>query len=263
MNFKFLVLSLTLSIHSFAYGATPNVCDELEEAGDSSQKSIDDCRARVGISDYYKEKELKRKIEDAAKITAEKSSAESSKTAAKISENIETKIFTAAELNEAGFGKPFFAVTDDYRSGDLKQERVTEGNTLCTYLGYEKASKSTISQQMNQEDSNKKGLIISTGFFGGAKSPTLYKQEDPKVGARKYVEITCVKRKDKKAVGASDALKSVVEALEFLPGSVNSAAKDKTSQVVDDKRETKRVTTPHGFKTPDWMRDNVAPGSSK
>lgn len=255
MNFKFLVLTFSLSLYTTTHAATRNLCDDLADSSDTTEEQVKKCQDKIGVSDFYKSQELKRKTEQASK-------AKSNAIAAAKVDNVEIKKFSSDELLEAGFGKPFFAVTDDYRFG-YKQERVTEGNALCTYLGYEKAVKSIISQEINQEDSNKKGLIVDSGIFGAKKAPDLYKQDNPKVGVRKYVEITCAKRKDKKAPGASDALKSVVEDLVVLDDAINAGPKDKTSQIVDDKRDSKTITTPHGYKTPDWMKDDNASGVAK
>jgi hypothetical protein len=123
---------------------------------------------------------------------------------------------------------------------------VTAGNSLCSYLKYEKASAYSISPIVNQDDSNKKGFVIGVGFFGKVEDPAMYKQDDPKVGVRKYLSITCVRRKDKKAENTDD-LKSIIEILEESPISPGTPSLESTAQIVDDKRESKRTTTPHGY----------------
>jgi hypothetical protein len=263
MNYKFFVLSIALGVFNYVHASSPNVCDELEEAGDSSSEQIASCRTKIGVSEYYKAKELKRQSEEAARIKSDQAAVANQKEAAKKSENIETKKFTSSELLEAGFGKPFFAVTDDYRYSQFEQVRITEGNSLCSYLGYEKAIKSVISPELNQQDSDRKGLMLEKGIFGAVKQPTLYKQDNPKIGVRKYVEITCVRRKDKKADVTNDALKSAVEELEILPDSVNPSRRDSSAQISTDKRSTKKESTPHGYTTPEWMRDNTDTSTPK
>jgi hypothetical protein len=243
MILKFSVLSLLLILLVTAKASEPNACDDLEEAGNSTSEQIASCRTRIGTSNYYLEKknkeELKRKSYETSQVKSETDKA-------KKNDNIETKKFSYDELIAAGFGLPFFAFTDDYRYGRFEQTRVTAGNSLCSYLKYEKASAYSISPIVNQEDSNKKGFIIGVGFFGKVEDPTMYKQDDPKVGVRKYLSITCVRRKDKKP-DTSDDLKSIFEILEESPISPITPSVEGTSQIVDDKRESKRVTTPHGY----------------
>jgi hypothetical protein len=252
MNFKFLVLTFALTIHTGAHAASRNLCDDLAESSDSTQEQVSNCQDRLGVSDFAKTKQLKQKAEATSK-------AKSQAIAAAKVDNVETKKFTQSELLEAGFGKPFFAVTDDYRFG-FKQERITKGDTLCAYLGYKKAVKSVLSIEMTQPESNNKGLVLDTSFFGGVKDPVLYKQDNPKIGVRQYLEITCAKNKDDK----SDALKTVVEELEVLDDSIQAMpiSINGESQIVNGKRDSK-PTTPHGYKTPDWMKNNGAEGAAK
>jgi hypothetical protein len=252
MNFKFLVLTFALAIHTGAYAASRNLCDDLAESSDSTKDQVQKCQDKIGVSDFAKTKQLKQKTEAISKAKSQAIEA------AKV-DNVETKVFSQSELIEAGFGKPFFAVTNDYRFG-FKQERITKGDTLCSYLGYTKAVKSVLSMEMNQEDSNKKGLVLDTGFFGTKKDPELYKQDNPKIGVRQYVEVTCAKNKDNK----SDALKAVVEELEVLDNSIQAMpiSINGESQIVNGKRDSK-PTTPHGYKTPEWMKENGAAGTAK
>ena len=247
MKIKSIILAFTLSFMNLSYATSRNLCDDLADTEGTTPEQIKKCQDKFGISDFYTAEFERKKIAEASKTST--TTADVKKV-----DNIETKTFSLNDLVEAGFGKPFYALTDDYRYGRFKQTRVTEGNSLCSYLGYEKAVKSVVSIQINQEDSNKKGLIIDKNFLGIVKAPELYKQDDPKVGVRKYVEITCVRAKDKK-IDATEALKAVVENLVILDENLNAEPQSKTTQIFDKTGTKKLDSTPHGYKVPDWMKD--------
>ena len=251
MNFKFLFLCIFSSLTTLANASQPNVCDQLEEAGRTPPEQITKCRTQIGVSDYYTEKQLKKQADEQSKAKT------SIATIAK-NNNLETKNFTYEELLDAGFGQPFFATTEDYTySHTAETTRVTQGDSLCNYLGFEKALKTVISHELNNDDSNQKGLVIDKSIFGTVKAPILYKQDNAKVGVKKYMEITCVKRKDKKLDATNESLKSIVEHMSEMPTEINPSKKDKTTQILDNKLQPKKIeTTPHGFKTPSWMEDS-------
>ncbi len=251
MNFKFLFLCIFSGLTTLANASQPNVCDQLEEAGRTPPEQITKCRTQIGVSAYYTEKQLKKQADEQSKVKS------SIATIAK-NNNLETKTFTYDELLDAGFGQPFFATTEDYTySRTAETTRVTQGDSLCNYLGFEKALKTVISHELNNDDSNQKGLVIDKSIFGTVKAPILYKQDNAKVGVKKYMEITCVKRKDKKLDTTNDSLRSIVEELRELPAEINPSRTNKATHISDSKLNLKRVeTTPHGFKTPSWMEDS-------
>lgn len=265
MRLKYFAAILCLSSITFAQAAQKNLCDDLVESGTSSADQIKKCLddPRFGPSEHYKEQQASQKIK---KEVAQSESDEASKN----KENIEIKKFSQDELFDAGFGKPFYAIRGDYRNHRYKEKRITEGDALCSYLGYEKAIKSVVSAELwENKNSNvkvdKQGLIIDTNFLGVAsKTPEIYRDEDYKFTVRKYVEITCLKRKDKNLEGSRDALKAATEDLLMLNEELNSTKKESDAGISNGPRSSngkKTGTTPNGYTPPDWAKDSQ--GSSR
>lgn len=253
MFFKTIFLSSLLASGTTAFGASRNLCDDLADSGKSNQEQIAKCLAKFGPSEHFKKEEQKKQL----KVEAEKEAADAD---AKKKANIEFKKFTQAELEEAGFGKPFFAFRVDYRNPyKPKEKRITEGDALCNYLGYEKAIKSKISGEIHPDNANKNGLVLDINILGMvSKTPELYEDEDTKFSVRKYTEITCAKVKVKDEMTA-DLLKEVVEDLDVFNGKegLNTAQKDETA-VIDNgpRKPAGEGKSPNGYKRPDWVQDN-------
>lgn len=260
MKLKMYALSLGLiglTTLSNAQAASRNLCDDLVDSGSSSAEQIKKCQDKFGVSDYAKEQADKKKIKEAADESA-------SNTEAKKKENLEIKKFTKDDLFDAGFGKPFYAMRIDYRYRPPKEKRITDGDALCSYLGFEKSIKSIVSAEIMPEAADKKGLVVDTNFIGVvSKEPELYKDEDLKFTVRKYVEITCVKRKDKTIEGSADAYKKLTEDLLVLAPEINSAKKDTTTVINNGPRTGKEKSTPNGYNPPDWAKDDANSNSSK
>lgn len=254
MFFKSIVLKASLVTSLIASLTTPpafsagrNLCDDLVESGKSSDEQIKKCQAKFGISEHHLEREQKKKWQ---------TDAEEASTAAetKKKENVEFKKFTSTELEEAGFGKPFYAIRVDYSNQyKPKEKRITKGDALCKYLGYEKAIKSIVSSEIHPDSANKNGLVLDTNFLGMiSKTPELYTDKDLKFTVRKYQEITCAKIKVKDE-STSDLLKEIAEDLVVLNVELNTPKKDSTSRVDDGPRKPAgEGKTPHGYKKPDW-----------
>lgn len=248
------VFLLLLTLSSFSQAASKNLCDELKESG-SSPEAIQKCwdNPKYGKSDYAKQKE----VEDAAKKDATEKKDEDT---TKKKSNIEIKKFTEADLEESGFGKPFFAIRIDRRYGMYKEKRITTGDALCNYLGYEKALKSKVSPEFFVDRAgnlltDKKGLVIDTNILGQPSSEAeLYRDEDHRYTIRKYVEISCAKRIDKSLDTKNEILKSVTEDLVLLNETINQGKdQSQTGNVNNDKRGNKpsdNSSTPHGYKSP-------------
>jgi hypothetical protein len=247
MLFKSFVLFTTLTTSSVAFSAARNLCDDLIEKGSASSDQIAKCQAKFGESEYYKEQLQKKKWQ----VEAEKKATDEE---ARKKENIEFKKFTSADLDEAGFGKPFYAIKVDYRNPSRpKEKRITEGDTLCKYLGFDKAVKSIVSGEIHPDNADKNGLVLDTNFLGMAsKEPDLYRDEDLKFTVRKYVELTCAKIKVKDDTTA-DILKGVAEDLVVLNTELNLPKKD-TSAAIDNgpRKPAGESKTPNGYKKPDW-----------
>ncbi|MGZ3787339.1 MAG: hypothetical protein ACXVLQ_02385 [Bacteriovorax sp.] len=253
MKLKCFALVLGLSTLSFAQAAQRNVCDDMIEAGTFSAEQIKSCQDEQGVSDYFKEQEKKKKNQ-------EETDQSESATEAKKKANLEFKTFT----NVSKYGVPFIAFKIDPRFYPPKEKRVTEGDALCTYLGYEKAIKSSVSSDMAPKDADNNGFIIDTSLFGSvSKKPEMYHDEDLKFYARKYVDITCVRRKDKNMEDSDDVYKKLTEDLLILPPEINGAKKDTTSGINNGPRTGKEVNTPNGYKPPEWANEAPASNTSK
>nr|BDT29735.1 hypothetical protein BHI3_32010 [Bacteriovorax sp. HI3] len=257
MTFKPLLLSLTLMSALPAYSATKNLCDDMIASGKSSEESIKKCLAKLGESDTYKENQQKKKWQEEA--DAAKSSEEAARKA-----NIESKKFTALELDEAGFGKAFYAIRVDYSNPRKpKEKRITEGDALCKYLGYEKSLKSIVSAEIMPQNANKNGLIVDTNFLGVvSKEPELYVDKDEKYTVRRYMEITCAKVKSKDVTGTAEELSKVTEDLIVLNQELNTPKKDETAGVNDGPRKPAGKTE-NGYKRPDWATQSPSQSVAK
>jgi hypothetical protein len=243
----FALLCLTIS---FAQASQRNLCDDLIDGGTSSQAQIKKCQDKFGVSDFSKER--------ATKAASPKSSSSAdAKPEIKKPSNLEIKKFTVDELLDAGFGKPFYAMRIDYRYRPPKVKRITDGDALCTYLGFEKSIKSIVSAEVLPEDSDKKGLIIDTNFLGTvSKEPDLYHDDDLKFTIRKYVEITCVKRKDKSIDPSDEVYKKLTEDLLILAPEINPVSKTGNTGVNNGPRSGKEEKTPYGYTPIDWSKDS-------
>ena len=254
MTFKAFLLSVSLLAvypHTNVMAASKNLCDEMVASGNSSEAQIAKCIAKFGESDFYKENNQKKKWQ--AEVDAAKSAEDAAKKA-----NIEAKKFTSADLDEAGFGKPFFAIRVDYSNiRKPKEKRITEGDALCAYLGYEKALKSIVSAEIMPGEANKNGFIIDTSFIGTvSKEPEMYVDKDEKYTVRKYVEITCAKVSSKEVAGTAAELGKVAEDLIVLNVMMNSPKEDKSAGVNDGPRKPAgEGKSPMGYKKPDWANE--------
>lgn len=250
MKLKYYALIIGLTSFSYAQAATRNLCDDLIESGSSSEEQIKRCQDKFGVSDYAKEQADKKKVKD---VAAENDSAAE----AKKKDNLEFKKFTKDDLFDAGFGKPFYAMRIDYRFRPPREKRITDGDALCSYLGYEKSIKSIVSSEIMPDAADKKGLVVDTNFLGiVSKEPELYKDEDLKFTVRKYVEITCVKRKDKNLEGSADVYKKLTEDLLVLAPEINAPKKDTGAVINNGPRTGKEKTTPNGYNPPEWTKES-------
>jgi hypothetical protein len=258
MKFKYFAIVLSLTVISNAFAAERNLCDDLIDSGTSSAEQIKKCLEdpRFGPSAHYKEQEAKKKLKAETLIVKAADSA-------KKNDNLEIKKFSTDELFDAGFGKPFYAIRGDYRNHRYKEKRITEGDALCSYLGYEKSLKSIVSPELWENKNgnvkvDKQGLIIDTSSITGpSKTPEMYRDEDYKFTVRKYVEITCARRKDKSIDSSNDILKVVTEDLLMLNEELNTpTANDAGSKVNNSPRSAKDGKTPNGYNPPDWAQDS-------
>lgn len=253
MTLKTLLFSFTLVAGIEANAAVKNLCDDMVASGKSTDEQIQKCIAKLGESDTYKENIKAKKwkeSEDSAKSAASAAS----------KANIEAKKFTLADLDEAGFGKAFFALRVDYSNvRKPKEKRITTGDALCSYLGYDKALKSIVSAEIMPGKANKNGLIVDTSFLGVVdKEPELYVDSDEKYTVRKYVEITCAKVKSKDVTGTGEELAKVAEDLIVLNETFNTPKRETKSMNDGPRKPAADGKSQFGVKVPEWHKDAPA-----
>jgi hypothetical protein len=258
--FKYVTIFTTLTSISEGYAAQRNLCDDLIDSGTSSPEQIKKCLndSRFGPSQHYKEQESLNIVANEDKARAEKAKTEAalaaSADALKKASNLEFKKFSEADLLSEGFGKPFYAFQGDR---NFKSKRIVEGDVLCNYLGYEKAQASTVSEELWENKNgtlkvDKEGLIFKKNLFGYvSKKPEAYHDDDNEYTVRKYVEITCVRRKDKNLNDSADVLKVINEVLSMNDDLNKSSKPDKNLGVNDSSiAPTKVEKTPYSYTSP-------------
>jgi len=257
MRLKYFALLFGFTILTSAQAAQKNFCDELMESGDTPIDQIKKCQDKYGVSEYAKERNAQSKIKD------ETTKVEDANTAKK-KDNLEFKKFTKEDLLIEGFRKPFFAMRIDWRYSPPKEKRITDGDALCSYLGFEKSIKASLSAEIMPQDADRKGIIVDSAWITGkAKDPEIYRDEDLKFTVRKYVEITCVKRKDKNMDPNDEVYKKLTEDLLILPPEMNPPKIENNSNVNNGTRAQKNGKTPNGYNPPDWTKDTPATNISK
>jgi len=209
----------------------------------TTDEDLQSCWKKLGKSD---DAEAREKSEDLKK----QSKAEKEETSSKRKSNIEIKTFKEADLLKEGFGKPFFAIQGDYRHNKYSEDRLTKGDALCKYLGYEKVIESKVSKEMyadkeNNNITHKKGWVIDTNFLGiVSKQPEMY--EDPNSEAFKGIKDEPIKDYDP----------SVMDRDTTAHAEVNNESRTK-----DPKKPS--GSTQYGYKPPEWMNDSSNDGGAK
>lgn len=260
MASKAFLLTLTflaLSSMSTASAAVRNLCDDMAESGKSSDEQVQKCIAKFGESDTYKENQAKKKWQadaEAAKSAEDKAKQSEKKTQ---EANVEFKKFTSAELAEAGFGKDFYAIKTPYKNQKRQEpKRITTGDALCKYLGFEKVRSSTLSQDIIPSKANKNGLVIKTNFLGVvSKEPDLFvEDEEDQYVVHKYIDITCAKVISKDVPGMEDLIKGYTEIITY--GDLMTTKSVDKSAAVNDSARTGKVKTTPAYQKTDWMNND-------
>lgn len=254
INIGLLLMTLCFLSSPAANAARKNLCDEMIESGRSTQDSIEKCLAKLGESPHYKESAASKEVKaEAARLQEEARLVQSA--------NIKMKKFSEIELEDASFGKSFFAVKRERTSsGKIKDSRITKGDTLCHYLGYEKAVRSVLSPEIGPLKAHKNGLFIDTTIFGNAKAePELYEDKKGDYTVRKFMEVTCAKTEKKDFLGYDEELKKITEDVITMNRWLNVAKEESSKEVNNDPRRAKKKEekVPNAFTVPDYLQ----PGS--
>lgn len=249
---KLSILIFIIVFSPSVFSVTKNLCDDLANT-DASEDQIKKCWDKFGKSDTAVEKEKSETLKKATEVKNEQIKAEKES-------NIEVKKFTESDLQDAGFGKDFYAIKYSNKfiiNGKPKESKLTKGDSMCQYLGYEKAIKIELSPKIAGEDMYKKGLFVDTTFGIVSKEPELFSDNDAGISVRKFTEISCARRKDKNADPNNDTLKNLAEAVPVLNEVFTSSKQDKQVPVNNDPRSNtaKEGGTPYGYKKPDWATD--------
>lgn len=242
-NLLFVCVALVSTFSSANLrAAMRNACDDLVDAKKPEEK-IQVCLKRLGESDTYKSNIQQKKLE------AEQNAIRVSEEAAKKA-NIETKSFSAIDLeNQLGF--PFYAFRIDYSKGmPGVEKRITPGDSLCKFLGYEKSLKVSISADIFPKFANKNGFVIGKNIIGIDKKPELFEDEGVEYAVRQYNEITCAKVISKDIVGTDEALRKQIEAISHETRSINTSIDEDLDSEIDDspRRPANKKSTQHGYK---------------
>jgi hypothetical protein len=259
-----LALLTILPFHA-SYAVSENVCDDMLTSGNFSDEEISACTKKYGESDTFKEtaEAIKNKRQAAiVKATASVAS----------QNNIEVKKFTIADINKATFNKSVFSTRLEYERNIYVPtvKVVTEGDSLCTFLGYDKAMGVTrLSGEIPPDQANKMGFIITKGLFGSVSTePKLHVDEKGKYYMRRFEEITCAKAISKEVKGTKDILKEFNETVMVMPGQVDlTAPKTEKSNAVNDSNKPKnkedRSTTPFSHQRVKLEEDSDSHNGSK
>lgn len=260
-----LLALLIIAPFKASFAVTENVCDDMLTSGNFSDEEISACTKKYGESDTFKE--------TAAAIKAKRQAAIVKTTASVASENnIEVKKFSLSEINKATFNKSVFSNRLEYEKNIYVPtvKVVTEGDSLCKFLGYEKAMGVTrLSGEIPPDQANKMGFIIAKGFFGSVSSePKLHVDDKGKYYMRRFEEITCAKAISKDIKGTKAVLEEFNEFVMIMPGqgSLNAPKEEKSNEVNDSNKpkvRENRTTTPFSHERVKLPEDTDSHNSSK
>ncbi len=261
INAVLLSVSFLVSFSSFTLqAATRNACDDLVDLK-KSDEAIEKCIKRLGPSETYTITLQKKKWSDSQAVIKE--SEEAAKKA-----NVQSKKFTEKEIEDQ-LGMPIYAYKIEYsKNVNGVPERLTKGDTLCKFLGFEKSLKSSFSGFIKPENAYENGFIIDDYWIGKApKEPEIFKDKSVTYYILKYKEITCAKVISKDVPGASDVLREVAEDIGSLnPGFLEGASAKKDVTEVDDSQRGKTKptgSTPFGYVREKPLEDVKKGTSSK
>jgi hypothetical protein len=264
MTMKSILFSLTfLAVVPFGvvHAVSENTCDNMIKSGNFSDKDIQDCVKKFGESDSYKQNMAAKNAKEAADNAAKAKGAS-------VKGNIETKKFTENELKI--FGKPIFSDRLKWKNKAVADEKkITEGDSLCKYLGYDKAMSSE-RQEILADDAVGKGFTIGKALFGGVnKEPELYTEKDEKYTVRKFTEIICARVISKSVDGTMEELKKITEQIQNYsygetpraPAEEDKEEKSKSDKVNDKARDRTKDrfeggSTPYGPQVPDYIKND-------
>lgn len=253
MEVKKVCLSLFLLLPVFSTPAQiRNLCDDLIDSK-TEEKYVQECFDKYGKSSYRisLDDKKERKAVDKEKDTiwmAERKA------------NIEYATFTDSTIKERSFGKSIYAFKHYYNNQKTKipeVTRISEGDHVCRYLGYEKVIKSVISPEIYGAEMTGQGIIVDTTLFGDRpKIPDVFKDTDKKMAVRKYLEITCAKRKDVNADPENVILKDIVEDVQKIGSIANptppSPPKESTNRRSMPKEVDEGESSKFGYRPPEW-----------
>lgn len=147
-------------------------------------------------------------------------------------------------------GFPFYAFRIDYSKGTPGiEKRITHGDSLCTFLGYEKSLKVSVSADIFPKFAHNNGFVIGKNLIGIDKQPELFEDEGVDYAVRQYNEITYAKVISKYIVGTDEALRKQIEAISHETSSINISIEDLDSEINDSpRRPADKKSTLHGYK---------------
>jgi hypothetical protein len=168
--------------------------------------------------------------------------------------DVQFKKFSSEELLIAGSNKSILAFTTDYRKKPIREIRITTGNNLCHFLGFEKAFKSVISNELFNFE--KTGMVIKNKYFLPEDSREVetseFNVEDKGISVRKFNEITCVKLKITSTEDSKKKLKLMDEEIFKLADDSLTTKSDSDKRINNGPRTNS--AKPVAYPPPDWAK---------
>lgn len=240
LNSIFLSIAILSSIPFYAaHSEVENVCDQMVKEGTFGEDELAECVKKFGESDSYKANlasmKTKKTVEKLKNSVADGSEIKN--------ENIEFKKFSTDDLAKAAFKKSFYAayMKPEIFGNKFKDNTLTDGDDLCKFLGFTKASGGIIlSGPIPTSEVKGNGFVIN-------KSGELELYSNDKYFMRRFKEITCVRGISKDTKLTKQLLKEIQsDIVKFENVEILNAPKIEKANEVSDKRKKERTTDSTG-----------------
>ena len=252
-NSIFLSIAIMSSIPFYAvHSVEENVCDQMVRSGTFGDEEISACVKQFGESESFKENLESMKT----KKTAEKMRVAVAEGKEGRTDNIEFKKFSTEDLAKAAFKKSFYStrIEEKMFSSKWKEKTLTEGDTLCKHLGFDKAASVVLSGPIPPTEAKGNGFILPSGN----SEMELYTED--KYFMRRFKEVTCARGTSKEIKLTKKILGEIKTATTTLNDVENlNAPRIEKSNEVSDKR--KKDSTPSTGSAPFSFKPETETGS--
>lgn len=240
LNSIFLSIAILSSIPFYAaHSEVENVCDQMIKEGTYGEEELADCVKKFGESDSYKTNlasmKNKKIVENLKNAVADGKEVKN--------ENIEIKKFDTEDLAKAAFKRSFYAayMKPEIFGNKFKDITLTEGDDLCKYLGFTKATgEIMLSGPIPTNEVKGNGFIVRS-------SGELELYTSDKYFVRRFKEINCVRGISKDTKLTKELLKKLVSYPKTVENvEILNAPKIEKANEVSDKRKKERTTDSTG-----------------